>query len=48
LITFQGSMINIISCTGEYSSCYFRTCSGFSRRVKNGSFFAIFYLFSVT
>jgi hypothetical protein len=26
----------------------FRTCSGFSHRVKNGSFFAIFHLFSVT
>jgi dihydrofolate reductase len=25
----------------------FRACSGFSRRVKNGSFFAIFHLFSV-
>ncbi|MCE2822840.1 MAG: Rpn family recombination-promoting nuclease/putative transposase [Saprospiraceae bacterium] len=25
-----------------------RACSGFSRRVKNGSFFAIFHLFSVT
>ena len=31
-----------------FCSCYFLiACSGFSHRVKNGSFFAIFHLYSV-
>jgi hypothetical protein len=45
-VTGAGRGITCSLC-GEYAALL-RACSGFSRRVKNDSFFAIFHLFSVT